>query len=95
MDLAAVLGALMARPTPAWPSFVCGALDASSGRVCALEARWMKFPVRDAKTAWTYCERHKPDDAELIPEGVTYAVTRLELRIVLAGRPGDLEASAV
>jgi len=94
MDLADVLESLMARPIATWPSFVCGALDSRAGRVCGLHAQWMKFPIPGAHTAWTYCDRHRPPDAERIPEDVPYAVTRLELRVAIAGRPGELAASA-
>jgi hypothetical protein len=94
MDLRELLEALMARPIAPWPAFICEALDERSGRVCGLDAQWLQFPVPQAKTAWTYCGRHAPTGAVPIPDDVPYAVTRLALRVAIAGRPGDLEASA-
>lgn len=95
MDLRGVMTSLLDRPYTSWPAFVCGAIDDRVGRVCHLPARWQRLPIREAEIAWTYCDHHKPENAELIPDDVTYSVARLELRIAVAGRPGQLEASAV
>lgn len=84
----------MERPIAAWPAFVCEAIDERTGRVCGLAATWMRRPIARSRTYWTYCDRHFPAASEPIPADVSFAVTRLELRVALAGPPGDLEASA-
>lgn len=95
MDLRSVMESLLDRPFTRWPAFACGAIDDRAGRVCGLDARWCKLPLEHATIAWTYCDRHRPADAEPITDATPYSVTRLELRVAVAGRPGELEASAV
>lgn len=54
----------------------------------------MKPWLSDGTYVRAYCDRHAPEGAVPIPADDRYLVTRVELRVVIASLPGDLEASA-
>jgi hypothetical protein len=85
---------LLGRAFTKWPDWRCIAIDASTGSVCGARATWQQKPTDQAATAWTYCDRCRPDGAEAIAPDAPYYVTRLELRVAVTGAPGNRAAAA-
>lgn len=93
-QLDATIDSLLGGKLAAWPDWRCVATDASAARACNAPATWQALPLKSSTTFWTYCDHHKPEHAERIPENARFTIVRLELQVALAGPPGDLRAAA-
>ncbi|MGB2711416.1 MAG: hypothetical protein WBC33_07850, partial [Conexibacter sp.] len=94
IDLSPTIESLLSGALRDWPDLRCCATRPDTGSVCGAPATHQRTPIASAATAWPYCASCAPAGAEPIPAASPYAVTRLELRVAVAGPTGDLAASA-
>jgi hypothetical protein len=72
-----------------WPAFVCVSIDEQRAEACGLPATWRSRPISSSRSWWTHCDRHRPENAELIPHDAPIRVTRVSVTVAIASMLGD------
>lgn len=74
---------------PRFPRFICSELERGCGHDCGRDASWWAPWSADGLYVRTYCDDHKPANAEQIPLEAGYLITRVELRVAVPHLPAD------